>query len=113
MLLYAVISGSHRHIGCLFKDLPTLFNSIEDSLWFKLTAAQSKISNSSDHKRIRKFSSYPDVVRCMISADDGEYIVSFAIGKRFIAVWSIDGIKKNSQLAAFLAISERSTLLSS
>ena len=32
-----------------------------------------------------------EVVYCMILIDDGEYILSFAIGDRYIAVWRIDG----------------------
>ena len=61
-----------------------------------LTAAQSKISNSFDHKKIRKFLGHPEVVRCMISIDDGEYIVSSVIGEKYITVWRIDGIEKQS-----------------
>ena len=61
-----------------------------------LTTAQSKISNSSDHKKIRKFSGHPEVVRCMIFTDDGEYILSSALGERYIVVWRIDGMEKQS-----------------
>ncbi|CBI22945.3 hypothetical protein VitviT2T_006062 [Vitis vinifera] len=59
-------------------------------------AAQLKILNSSDHKKIQKFSGHPGAVRCMIFTDDGEYILSSAIGERYIAVWRIDGSKKQS-----------------
>ncbi|KAJ9699679.1 hypothetical protein PVL29_005511 [Vitis rotundifolia] len=59
-------------------------------------AAQLKIFNSSDHKKIQKFSGHPGAVRCMIFTDDGEYILSSAIGERYIAVWRIDGSKKQS-----------------
>lgn len=38
LLLYAIISGSRRQIDRLLRDLPTLFNTIEDFLWFKLSA---------------------------------------------------------------------------
>ncbi|KAG5515560.1 hypothetical protein RHGRI_036566 [Rhododendron griersonianum] len=38
LLLYAILSGSHRHIDCLLREFPTLFNTIEDFLWFKLSA---------------------------------------------------------------------------
>ena len=35
-----------------------------------------------------------EVVYCVILIDDGEYILSFAIGERYIAVWRIDGSEK-------------------
>ncbi|KAH9679410.1 nuclear pore complex protein NUP93A [Citrus sinensis] len=38
LLLYAIISGSRRQIDRLLRDLPTLFSTIEDFLWFKLSA---------------------------------------------------------------------------
>ncbi|KAH9648667.1 nuclear pore complex protein NUP93A [Citrus sinensis] len=38
LLLYAIISGSRRQIDRLLRDLPTLFGTIEDFLWFKLSA---------------------------------------------------------------------------
>ncbi|XP_024441812.2 nuclear pore complex protein NUP93A isoform X2 [Populus trichocarpa] len=40
LLLYAIVSGSRRQIDHLLRDLPTLFNTIEDFLWFKLSAVQ-------------------------------------------------------------------------
>lgn len=40
LLLYALISGSRRQIDCLLRDLSTLFNTIEDFLWFKLSAVR-------------------------------------------------------------------------
>uniref|UniRef100_A0A7N0UVA0 Nuclear pore protein n=1 Tax=Kalanchoe fedtschenkoi TaxID=63787 RepID=A0A7N0UVA0_KALFE len=40
LLLYAIISGSRRHIDRLLKDIPTLFNTIEDFLWFTLAAVR-------------------------------------------------------------------------
>lgn len=40
LLLYAIISGSRRHIDHLLRDQPTLFNTIEDFLWFKLSAVR-------------------------------------------------------------------------
>lgn len=38
LLLYAVISGSRRLVERLLRDLSTLFTTIEDFLWFKLSA---------------------------------------------------------------------------
>ncbi|KAF2321498.1 hypothetical protein GH714_000142 [Hevea brasiliensis] len=40
LLLYAIVSGSRRQIDRLLRDLPTLFNTIEDFLWFKLSAVR-------------------------------------------------------------------------
>ncbi|KAL6273018.1 hypothetical protein ACE6H2_023710 [Prunus campanulata] len=40
LLLYALISGSRRQIDRLLRGLPTLFNTIEDFLWFKLSAVR-------------------------------------------------------------------------
>ncbi|KAI3910284.1 hypothetical protein MKW92_053943 [Papaver armeniacum] len=36
LLLYAIISGSCKHIDWLSKDLRTIFDKVEDFLWFKL-----------------------------------------------------------------------------
>ncbi|CAK8535698.1 unnamed protein product [Lathyrus sativus] len=47
LLLYAIISGSRRHIDRLLRDQPTLFSSIEDFLWFKLSAVRDCPSGSS------------------------------------------------------------------
>lgn len=40
LLLYAIVSGSRRQIDRLLRDLPSLFNTIEDFLWFKLSAVR-------------------------------------------------------------------------
>lgn len=47
LLLYAIVSGSRRHIDRLLRDLPTLFNTIEDFLWFKLSAIRDTHSGTS------------------------------------------------------------------
>ncbi|KAM7271004.1 hypothetical protein ACFE04_030218 [Oxalis oulophora] len=47
LLLYAMISGSRRQIERLLRDLPTLFNTIEDFLWFQLAAVQDYPGGSS------------------------------------------------------------------
>ncbi|PQQ21460.1 uncharacterized protein Pyn_04627 [Prunus yedoensis var. nudiflora] len=62
-------------------------------------AAQMKIFNLSDHKKIQKFSGHPGAVRCMIFSEDGKYILSSAVGERYIAVWNIGGGKKQSASA--------------
>lgn len=40
LLLYAIISGCRRQIDRLLRDIPSLFNTIEDFLWFKLAAVR-------------------------------------------------------------------------
>ncbi|KAL3533736.1 hypothetical protein ACH5RR_007257 [Cinchona calisaya] len=47
LLLYAIISGSRRLIDRLLRELPTLFNTIEDFLWFKLSAIHDSSDGSS------------------------------------------------------------------
>ncbi|CAK9155582.1 unnamed protein product [Ilex paraguariensis] len=47
LLLYAIISGSRRQIDRLLRELPTLFNTIEDFLWFKLSAIRDRPGGSS------------------------------------------------------------------
>ncbi|KAG6731707.1 hypothetical protein I3842_01G142800 [Carya illinoinensis] len=59
-------------------------------------SAQLKIFNSSDHKKMQKFSGHPGAVRCMIFSEDGKYVLSSAVGERYIAVWRISGGKKQS-----------------
>ncbi|XP_076903343.1 nuclear pore complex protein NUP93A-like [Bidens hawaiensis] len=44
LLLYALISGSRRQIDRLLREQPTLFNTIEDFLWFKLCAVRDSTS---------------------------------------------------------------------
>ncbi|OVA12921.1 WD40 repeat [Macleaya cordata] len=59
-------------------------------------AGQLKIFNCSDNKKIQKFSGHPGAVRCMIFTEDGKYVLSSAAGEKYIAVWKIDGSKKQS-----------------
>ncbi|XP_061349173.1 uncharacterized protein LOC133294506 [Gastrolobium bilobum] len=59
-------------------------------------AAQLKIFNCSTHKKIQKFSGHPGSVRCMVFTEDGKYILSSAVGERYVAIWRIDGAKKQS-----------------
>ncbi|KAB5524190.1 hypothetical protein DKX38_021939 [Salix brachista] len=40
LLLYALVSGSRRQIDRMLRDLPTLFNTIEDFMWFKLSVVR-------------------------------------------------------------------------
>ncbi|CAK9138939.1 unnamed protein product [Ilex paraguariensis] len=59
-------------------------------------AAQLKIFNGSDHKKLQKFSGHPETVRCMVFSEDGRYVLSSSAGERYVAVWRIDGSKKKS-----------------
>ncbi|KAF6141272.1 hypothetical protein GIB67_024356 [Kingdonia uniflora] len=59
-------------------------------------AARLKIFNCSDNKKIQKFSGHPGAVRCMIFSEDGNYVLSSAVGERYIAVWKVDSSKKQS-----------------
>ncbi|XP_051142218.1 nuclear pore complex protein NUP93A [Andrographis paniculata] len=47
LLLYAIISGSRRLIDRLLRELPTIFNTIEDFLWFMLSAVRESPDGSS------------------------------------------------------------------
>ncbi|KAM7477695.1 hypothetical protein LguiA_025908 [Lonicera macranthoides] len=59
-------------------------------------SAQLKIFNCSDRKKLQKFSGHPGAVRCIIFSEDGKYAFSSSVGERYIAVWKIDGSKKQS-----------------
>lgn len=59
-------------------------------------AAQLKVFDCSDHRKIQKFSGHPAAVRCMIFSEDGKYILSSAVAERYVAAWRIDGSKKKS-----------------
>lgn len=47
LLLYAIVSGCRRQIDRLLREFPTLFNTIEDFLWFKLAAIHDFPSGAS------------------------------------------------------------------
>ncbi|GFP83866.1 nuclear pore complex protein nup93a [Phtheirospermum japonicum] len=47
LLLHAIISGSRRLIDRLLRELPTIFNTIEDFLWFMLSAVRESPAGSS------------------------------------------------------------------
>ncbi|KAI3446491.1 hypothetical protein Pfo_031090 [Paulownia fortunei] len=47
LLLHAIISGSRRLIDRLLRELPTVFNTIEDFLWFMLSAVRDSSGGSS------------------------------------------------------------------
>ncbi|CAN4089874.1 unnamed protein product [Withania somnifera] len=47
LLLYTLISGSRRQIDRFLREFPTLFSTIEDFLWFKLSAVCESPGRSS------------------------------------------------------------------
>ncbi|XP_042056685.1 WD repeat-containing protein 43-like isoform X1 [Salvia splendens] len=67
-----------------------------DGRMIATAASQLKIVNSTNHKKLQNFSGHPGAVRCMIFSEDGKYVLSSAVGERYIAVWEIDGSKKKS-----------------
>lgn len=62
-------------------------------------ASQMKIFGSV-HEKIQKFTGHPGAVRCMTLSEDGKYVFSSAVGERYIAVWRVDGSKKQSASCA-------------
>ncbi|KFK34970.1 hypothetical protein AALP_AA5G217400 [Arabis alpina] len=47
LLLYTIISGSRRQIDRILREFSTLFNTIEDFLWFKLSCIRDVTGGSS------------------------------------------------------------------
>lgn len=58
LLLYAIISGSRRLIDRLLRELPTMFNTIEDFLWFMLSSVRDSSAGSSSVSQNDGLSSY-------------------------------------------------------
>ncbi|KAK6930219.1 hypothetical protein RJ641_004313 [Dillenia turbinata] len=59
-------------------------------------AAELKIFNSLDNKKMKKFSGHAGDVRFMMFTEDGNYILSSAVGERYVAVWKVEGDKRQS-----------------
>ncbi|ESQ41077.1 hypothetical protein EUTSA_v10012983mg [Eutrema salsugineum] len=59
-------------------------------------SAQLKTFNCSDLKKLQKFTGHPGGVRCVAFTEDGKYVLSSAVGERYIALWKTDGPKKQS-----------------
>ncbi|CAI9771086.1 unnamed protein product [Fraxinus pennsylvanica] len=74
-------------------------SSKSDGKWIATAAAQLKIFNASNHKKVQKFSGHPGAVRCMIFSEDGKYVLSSSVGERYVAIWKIDGSKTKSACA--------------
>ncbi|KAL0888137.1 hypothetical protein Bca101_012120 [Brassica carinata] len=72
------------------------FLLIVDGKILATASAQLKTFKCSDLKKIQKFTGHPGGVRCVAFTEDGKYILSSAVGERYIAVWKTDGAKKQS-----------------
>ncbi|XP_038723535.1 WD repeat-containing protein 43 isoform X2 [Tripterygium wilfordii] len=75
-------------------------------------ASQLKTFDCSKQKKIQKFSGHPGAVRCMQFSEDGKYILSSAVGERYVALWRADGGKKRSA-SYVLAMEHPAVLLDS
>nr|CAB3496183.1 unnamed protein product [Digitaria exilis] len=59
-------------------------------------AGQLRTFDTSDNKKIKKFSGHPVAVRSMVFSNDSQYVLSSGIGERYIAIWKLDGGKTQS-----------------
>ncbi|MCL7022894.1 hypothetical protein MKW94_016417 [Papaver nudicaule] len=59
-------------------------------------AVQLKIFNCSNNKKIQKFPGHTGAVRCIIFSEDGKYLLYSSAGESYVALWEIDGSKKQS-----------------
>ncbi|KAL2921240.1 WD repeat-containing protein 43 [Bienertia sinuspersici] len=88
-----------RKLKASTKAVTSICVSSADGKTIATAASQVKIYNSG-HKKIQKFTGHPGAVRCMIMSDDGKYAFSSAVGERYVAVWRVDGSKKQSASCA-------------
>ncbi|XP_048321361.2 uncharacterized protein LOC107433202 [Ziziphus jujuba] len=63
-------------------------------------AGRLRIFNCSNVKKIQKFSGHPGAVRCLIFSEDSKYVLSSAVGERYVAIWNIGGSKSVSCVLA-------------
>ncbi|XP_004508181.1 uncharacterized protein [Cicer arietinum] len=96
--------GSSKAVSCISVS--------PDGKKLATAAAQLKIFNCPNHKKIQKCSGHPGSVRCMVFTEDGKYILSSAGGERYVAVWRIDGAKKQSA-SCVLAMEQPAVFLDS
>ncbi|CAN6325488.1 unnamed protein product [Urochloa humidicola] len=59
-------------------------------------AGQLRTFDTSDNKKIQKFSGHPVSVRSMVFSNDSQYVLSSGIGERYIAIWKLGGGKTQS-----------------
>ncbi|CAI9118994.1 OLC1v1020645C1 [Oldenlandia corymbosa var. corymbosa] len=67
-----------------------------DGKMLSTAAAQLKIFDCFKQKKMQKFSGHPGTVSCMVFSEDGRYVLSSAVGERYVAIWRIDGSKNKS-----------------
>ncbi|KAK4392476.1 Nuclear pore complex protein A [Sesamum angolense] len=80
LLLHAIISGSRRLIDRLLRELPTIFNTIEDFLWFMLSAVRdSSIGSSTSAALSDGLSPYTVIHLSKDIGDDGYSVDSVHI----------------------------------
>ncbi|KAF3567876.1 hypothetical protein DY000_02019265 [Brassica cretica] len=77
-------------------DVFALFCFLPDGKILATASAQLKTFKCSDLKKIQKFTGHPGGVRCVAFTEDGKFILSSAVGEKYIAVWKTDGAKKQS-----------------
>ncbi|KAL6901926.1 hypothetical protein ACP4OV_004802 [Aristida adscensionis] len=59
-------------------------------------AGQLRTFDTSDNKKIQKFSGHPVAVRSMVFSNDSQYVLSSGIGERYVAIWKLGGGKTQS-----------------
>ncbi|KAK9153538.1 hypothetical protein Sjap_001018 [Stephania japonica] len=94
------IDGMVGNLVGRFKASTKAISSMAISFDGKLlatAAAQLKIFSCSDNKKMQKFTGHPGPVHYMTFTEDGQYLLSSAVGEKSVAVWKIDnGVKKQS-----------------
>ncbi|XP_075477312.1 uncharacterized protein LOC142518413 isoform X2 [Primulina tabacum] len=98
-----------RKFSAMSRSISSLSVS-QDGKRVATAAGQLKIFNSSDRKKLQKFSGHPGQVRCLIFSEDGRYVLSSAMGERYVAIWRIDGSKEKSAYL-FLAMDHPAVFL--
>ncbi|XP_057537989.1 uncharacterized protein LOC130815515 [Amaranthus tricolor] len=100
-----MVSEVDPNTGNLLKSFKASTKSVSsmcvspDGKIIATAASQMKIFNS-DHKKIQKFTGHPGAVRCMTLSEDGKYVFSSSGGERYVAVWMVDGSKKQCAICA-------------
>ncbi|XP_073308554.1 uncharacterized protein [Primulina huaijiensis] len=98
-----------RKFSAMSRSISSLSVS-QDGKRVATAAGQLKIFNSSDRKKLQKFSGHPGQVRCLIFSEDGRYLLSSAMGERYVAIWRVDGSKEKSAYL-FLAMDHPAVFL--
>eukprot|EP00249_Psilotum_nudum_P020003 c27515_g1_i1 orf=278-2332(+) len=67
-------------------------------------SSELKLFDLLSKKRLLKFMGHPDAVKAVIFTEDGKYILSSAVGERFVAVWHNDLSKSGSAAMCVLSM---------